>query len=191
MKYHKRVSQKYEIMNLKIPTVLLIATAAQFPVFGASSAAVTAPFIVTAPSITSHDLQLRVATERDVGLLRSPTDQVLANRFQAEFKAKGFPGNVDFLSANDTPSATLPLLEIKLADWRAKPGAPPDCRFFATFTNAQGMAWLGEFEGFAAPLTAAATPEERVDGLRHAATQAVDELYQDLNARRLLEGASP
>jgi hypothetical protein len=148
------------------------------------------PFIVTAPRITPRDVQLKVTGEREVQPLRNPADQVLANRFEAEFKARGFKGHVDFLGANDTPIATLPLLEIKLTDWRANPGQRPDCEFSATLVTAKGTTWLGNFEGVSKTLVGTPTVKAEIDTLRDAATHAVDEVYRDLQAKHVLEGAS-
>jgi hypothetical protein len=158
------------------------------PIWG-SPFALTQPFIVTAPRITSRDLQLKVTATNNVQPLRYPADEALASRFQAEFKRKGFAGNVDFLSAADTPIPTLPLLEINLVDWRAIPGDLPDCEFSATLVTPKGTTWLGDFAGVSKTLFGTPTTKARIDTLRAAATNAIDDVYQDLKARHVLAGA--
>jgi hypothetical protein len=189
-------------MNTKILPVLILAAASQFTAFAASAEtappefpvplqgnpfAMTRPFIVTAPRITPRDLQLTVAEGLAVRPLHyQAAEQSLANRFQAEFQAKGFNGNVDFLSATDAPIPTLPLLQINITDWRAKPGELTDCEFSATLVTSSGITWLGNFEGVSETLFGTPTTKARSDALRAAATNAVDKVYQDLQARHIL-----
>lgn len=113
-------------MKTKLLTVLILAAAAQFSAVAAPDATVSVeslspqvdpkpfmtPFIVTAHRITPRDLQLIVATEPGVRPFHyHEPEQVLATRFQTDFKAEGFKGNVDLLSTADTPMSTLPLLK--------------------------------------------------------------------------------
>lgn len=192
-------------MNIKLSTVLVIIAATRFAAIAApsdsatleshatrqeNSFAITKPFIVTAHYITSRDVQLKVTGEPDVRPLHYPADQALAHRFQAEFKANGFEGNVDFLSATDTPIATLPLLEVNLMDWRATPGELADCEFSATLVTPKGTTALGNFEGISYTLGGARSAKTRVDTLRDAATHAVDEVYRDLEETHMLSGTS-
>ena len=189
-------------MNTKILPVLILAAASRFAAFAASPEtaspefpvplqgnplAMTQPFIVTAPRITPRDLQLTVAAGLAVRPLHyQAAEQSIANRFEAEFKANGFNGNVDFLSATDAPIPTLPLLKINITDWRAKPGELTDCEFSATLVTPSGTTWLGNFEGVSATLFGAPTAKARSDALRAAATNAVDKVYQDLQERDVL-----
>jgi hypothetical protein len=189
-------------MNTKIVPVLIIAAASQFAATAAPAEtaspefpmpmqgnpfAMTQPFIVTAPQITPRDLQLSVVAGLDVRPLHyQAAERSLANRFQTEFKAKGFQGNVDFVSATDTPIPTLPLLKINITDWRAKPGELTECAFSATLITSAGTRWLGNFEGVSETLFGVPTTQARSDALRAAATNAVDQVYQDLQARHVL-----
>jgi hypothetical protein len=189
-------------MNTKILTVLTLAAASQFAAIAAPAEsaspefpvplqgnpfAMTQPFIVTAPRITPRDLQLTVVAGLDVRPLHyQAAEESLANRFQAEFKAEGFKGNVDVLSATDDPIPTLPLLKINITDWRAKPGELTDCEFSATLVTPAGTTWLGNFEGVSETLSGASTAQTRSHALRAAANNAVDQVYQDLQMRHVL-----
>jgi hypothetical protein len=191
-----------QIMNTKILTMLTLVAASQFAAIASPAEttspefpvplqgnpfAMTRPFIVTAPRITPRDLQLSVTAGLTVRPLHyQAAEQSLANRFQAEFKAKGFTGNVDLLSTTDAPIPTLPLLKIDITDWRAKPGELTACAFSATLITPVSTTWLGNFEGVSETLFGTLTPQARSDALRAAATNAVDQVYKDLQARHIL-----
>ena len=185
-------------MNTKIHTSLILAAATQFAAMAAPGDAssykfpttaqsppvtMMKPFVVTAPRITSRDLQLMVVTGRDVHPFRyQAADEALANRFQTELKADGFKGNVDFLSSTDTPIATLPLLKITLTDWRATPGERAECDFSAALVTPAGTTSLGNFKGIVSMPRGVPSDHARVDALRLSAIHAIDSVYQDLQA---------
>jgi hypothetical protein len=192
-------------MNAKITVILMLTAAMSFAGLAAATGTVSSkfstppredvsdimhPFIVTAPRITPVDIQLEVTGQGDLGVFRNSTDQVLANRFQAEFKANGFKGNVDFLSTSDTPIPTLPLLKVALEDWRVIPGEKPECLFSATLVTRAGTTLLGDYEGVAEPSSGASTARGQARSLRDAATRAVDEVYQTIQAKHMLSGAA-
>jgi hypothetical protein len=148
------------------------------------------PFNVTVPRITSRDLQLKVVANPDVPPLRNSADQVLANHFQTEFTAKGFKGNVDFLSATDSPISTLPLLNVVVTDWRATAGKMPEIEFSATLVTSTGTKPLGTFKGVTKLPAGEPETQARTDALRISANIAVDEIYHDLESTHALSGAS-
>jgi hypothetical protein len=194
-----------ETMKTKLLTVLILAAAAQFSAAAAPDATMSVespvspqvdpkpfmtPFIVTAHRITPRDLQLIVATEPSVRPFHyHEPEQVLATRFQTDFKAEGFKGNVDLLSSADTPMSTLPLLKIDLTQWSATPGAMTACTFSATLVTPSGTKWLGNFAGVSQTLSGVSgvpTAEARADTLLDAANHAVLEVYQELRATHAL-----
>ena len=191
-------------MKTRIHTSLILAAVTQFAAIAApgdapsSKSPATAqspqvtmmkPFVVTAPRITSRDLQLMVVTGSDVHPFRyQAADEALAKRFQTELKADGFKGNVDFLSSTDTPIATLPLLKITLTDWRATPGEPAECDFSATLVTPVGNTSLGNFKGIVSMPRGAPSDHARVDALRQSAIHAIDSVYQDLQAMHAASG---
>ncbi|HKB88951.1 MAG TPA: hypothetical protein VKC60_00400 [Opitutaceae bacterium] len=189
-------------MNTKIPTVLILSIAMQWVAIATPTHTATPaparenpgdmiqPFVVTVPRITSRDLQLRVVANLDVRPLHNSADQALANRFQTEFVAKGFKGNVDFLSATDTPISTLPLLNVVITDWRARVGKMPECVFSATLVTSMGTKQLGTFEGVSKLPDGIPGAEARTNALRASASNAIDEVYHDLQSTHVLSGAS-
>jgi hypothetical protein len=202
----KRKSQNNDkAMKTKIPTILILSIVMQSISTAASTNTATPklpasvqedsgdmmpPFNVTVPQITSRDLQLRVVANPVVTPFRNSADQVLANHFQTEFAAKGFKGNVDFLSATDSPISTLPLLNVEVTDWRATAGKMPEIVFSATLVTSTGTKPLGTFEGVAKLRDGIPQADARINALRASANNAVDEIYHELVSTHELSGAS-
>ena len=107
--------------------------------------------ITSAKSTETPKLQVHVETPTVFDLMaRDDIADALAIHLSEAFRRGGFDGRIAQLDDLDEANTTVPLLEVKLIDWRTRPAGTVDCRVSATLTALDGtQTRLGIFSGSA------------------------------------------
>ena len=120
--------------------------------------------------------------------------EAFASRVEYVFKQRGYAGLMAFVQRNDEPKPKLPVLEVRLLEWRISRTGNAECTFSATLKNAAAEKSLGLVAN-----TAIFWPTrgghwgmgrsfEAANALDSAAERALRELYQRVAETGLIPG---
>jgi hypothetical protein len=121
-----------------------------------------------------------------VSLAAGPRDQVSSDEIEQNvadyvsdaLRQQGFGGKINYLDSGYEPSRTLPVLAVKLVEWRIDGAGNAACTFSATIATAKGEKDLGLFTGTAAVNSSRADWFSRANAFEQSMHEATGDLYK-------------
>ncbi|WP_221032820.1 hypothetical protein [Actomonas aquatica] len=111
--------------------------------------ALLAPLASAKSTAVPPALQVRIETPTVIDLMRETDIQdAISVHLSDAFRRSGFKGRIAQVDHRDDADPAIPLLTIRLDNWRARPTGMVECRFFATLTATDGSEIrLGSYYG--------------------------------------------
>jgi len=153
------------------------------------------------PGATSQEpVGLNVAVDVPVSwrpFLADDVADAFASRLADTFKREGYQGRIAHVTRLDTPEAGVPLLEIRLSEWRIDHAGSAQCTFTAALKTPTGETSLGLVNNSAIfwPVSSGRWSINRryemANALENAAENALRDLYAKLAQTNQVPGLEP
>jgi hypothetical protein len=123
--------------------------------------------------------------------LEEDIEQAFAERFERVFRERGFTGRLRVIADADQqqPRARLSILSLYLNEWRVDRAGQVQCRFTASIRTAAGQKDLGSFAATSFDWAMDRSRWILRQSLDEVARQALNDLYDELAASKLLPTA--
>lgn len=136
-------------------------------------------------------LQLRVDLPFSLNPIRDDDiAEAFAHRVVTALHEQGFRGRIKYLENGDPLNATVPVLDVRILEWRVNRTGSTDCVFAATLKSPRGEKNLGMFSGTSMMTWLRRDWFARADSFDDAARDALSNLKARLDATGLIEPAA-
>ncbi len=156
------------------------------------------PFATTAPALEKPAdqnarpvrLQLRVDLPFSMNPIRDDDiAEAFAHRVVTALHEQGFRGRIKYVENGDTLNETVPVLDIRIYEWRVNRIGHTDCVFSAAVHGPRGEKNLGMFSGTSIMTWLRRDWFARADSFDDAARDALGNLKTRIDATGLVEPA--